>query len=58
LARTISTLHCELCSKAPGMWENYDASTGKGQRTPSISWTASIFLLLANSLYNETLSML
>ena len=38
---------CDLCVKEPGFWENYDALTGKGLRCPGYTWTASVFLLMA-----------
>jgi putative isomerase len=47
LAQLIAERFCDLCQQEPGFWENYDALTGKGLRCPGYSWTASIFLLLA-----------
>jgi putative isomerase len=47
LARLIAERFCDLCQQVPGFWENYDALTGNGLRCPGYSWTASIFLLLA-----------
>ena len=47
LARTIAERFCNMCLREPGFWENYDALTGKGLRCPGYSWTASVFLLLA-----------
>jgi putative isomerase len=47
LARLIAERFCNLCIQTPGFWENYDALTGKGLRCPGYSWTASVFLLLA-----------
>jgi putative isomerase len=47
LAKLIAERFCDLCQQEPGFWENYDALTGKGLRCPGYSWTASIFLLLA-----------
>lgn len=47
LAHTIAERFCDLCDKEPGFWENYNALTGKGLRCPGYSWTASVFLLLA-----------
>lgn len=47
LARLIAERFCNLCLQVPGFWENYDALTGKGLRCPGYSWTAAIFLLLA-----------
>ena len=50
LAYTIAERFCNLCLRSPGFWENYDALTGQGLRCPGYSWTASVFLLLANHL--------
>jgi glycogen debranching enzyme len=47
LAALISERFCDMCLQVPGFWENYDALTGQGLRCPGYSWTASIFLLLA-----------
>ncbi|MBN1372102.1 MAG: hypothetical protein JW987_09170 [Anaerolineaceae bacterium] len=47
LARTVAERFCDLCVKEPGFWENYDALTGKGLRCPGYTWTASVFLLMA-----------
>lgn len=47
LARAIAERFCDLCVEHPGFWENYDAVSGKGLRCPGYSWTASVFLLLA-----------
>jgi putative isomerase len=40
---------CDLVSTA-GMAENFDAQTGQGYHDFHFSWTASIFLILANEL--------
>jgi glycogen debranching enzyme len=56
LAREIAKRFCDTCAKEPGMYENYDALTGKGLRAPSYSWTASCFLLLAEFLHNTDLN--
>lgn len=53
LARTIAEKFCYMCQREPGFWENYDALTGKGLRCPGYSWTASVFLLLANWLAQQ-----
>ena len=53
LARTIAERFCDLCLEHPGFWENYDALSGKGLRCPGYSWTASVFLLLAEWLAKE-----
>ncbi len=47
LAHLIAERFCNMCLQEPGFWENYDALSGKGLRCPGYSWTASIFLLLA-----------
>jgi glycogen debranching enzyme len=47
LASLIARRFCDLCIQQPGFWENYDALTGKGLRCPGYSWTASVFILLA-----------
>ena len=47
LARLIAERFCNLCTREPGFWENYEALTGKGLRCPGYTWTASAFLLLA-----------
>lgn len=54
LAKLIAERFCDLCQQEPGFWENYDALTGKGLRCPGYSWTAAIFLLLAEWLQNQT----
>jgi glycogen debranching enzyme len=55
LAHLIAERFCNMCLQESGFWENYDALTGKGLRCPGYSWTASIFLLLAEWLekYNK-----
>lgn len=47
LAQTIAQRFCDMCVKEPVMWENYNALTGEGLRAPAYTWTASVFLLLA-----------
>lgn len=47
LARMIAERFCDLCVEHPGFWENYDAISGKGLRCPGYSWTAAVFLQLA-----------
>jgi hypothetical protein len=47
LARIIAARFCDMCVAAPGFWENYDALTGQGLCCPGYSWTAAVFLLLA-----------
>ncbi len=46
-AQIIALRFCEMCVHDPGFWENYDAITGKGLRCPGYSWTAAVFILLA-----------
>ncbi len=53
LARTIAERYCEMCLKSGGFWENYDALSGKGLRCPGYTWTASVFLLLAEWLKKD-----
>jgi putative isomerase len=53
LAHLIAERFCDLCRETPGFWENYDALTGKGLRCPGYSWTASVFLLLAEWLERD-----
>jgi hypothetical protein len=50
LAREIAKRFCDMCAREPGMYENYDALTGKGLRAPGYSWTSSCFLILAEYL--------
>jgi len=52
LARTIAERFCDLCAQDAGFWENYDALTGQGLRCPGYSWTAAVFLLLAEYLHD------
>ena len=53
LAKLIAQRFCDLVQQEPGFWENYDALTGTGLRCPGYSWTASIFLLLAEWLEDQ-----
>lgn len=53
LAHLIAERFCNLCLREPGFWENYDALTGKGLRCPGYSWTAAVFLLLAEWLAGD-----
>jgi putative isomerase len=53
LARLIAERFCKLVLQNPGFWENYDALTGEGLRCPGYTWTASIFLLLAEWLEKQ-----
>ena len=47
LAKVIAERFCDMCVKDPGMYENYNALTGKGLRCPTYSWTAAVYILLA-----------
>lgn len=49
LAREVALRFCRLCAKS-GLAENYDALTGAPLRDKAYTWTASVFLLLANDL--------
>ena len=53
LARTIAERFCNMFSKDPVSWENFDALTGQGLRCPGYSWTAAVFLLLAGWLAEQ-----
>ncbi|MFQ5794699.1 MAG: amylo-alpha-1,6-glucosidase [Candidatus Bipolaricaulia bacterium] len=52
LARRISERFCALCARS-GFAENYDALTGAARRDPGYTWTASVFLLLAERLRGQ-----
>ena len=46
-AREIARRFCDMCvNKAHGFYENFDALTGKGLRTPGYTWTSSVFLCM------------
>ncbi len=47
LATLIAKRFCKMCARDSAMWENYDAATGDGLCCPAYTWTASVFLLLA-----------
>jgi hypothetical protein len=53
LAGTIAERFCMMCARSPGMWENYDAQSGKGLCCPGYSWTAAVFILLAQWLREQ-----
>lgn len=53
LAATIAERFCAMAARS-GMAENYDALTGEGLRDRAYTWTASVFLLLANHLLERT----
>ncbi len=46
VAQDIAQRFCKLCAKS-GFAENFDAVTGAALRDPAYTWTASVFLLLA-----------
>lgn len=50
LARNLAERFCDLCVSQPAFWENFNALTGQGLRCPGYSWTAAVFLLLAEYL--------
>ena len=46
-AKEIALRFCDACvDKAHGFYENFDALTGEGLRTPGYTWTASAFLCM------------
>ena len=49
LARDVAERFCATCA-ASGFAENFDALSGEGLRDRAYTWTASVFLLLAESL--------
>lgn len=53
-ALSISEAYCQMCRKH-GFAENFDAKTGEGLRDKAYTWTSSVFLLLANDIYEEEL---
>lgn len=46
-AKTVAARFCNLCLTS-GFSENFDALTGKPLRDSSLSWTSSVFLILAH----------
>ena len=55
-AREIAARFCDACvDKAHGFYENFDALTGQGLRTPGYTWTASAFLCMAWDYCGDTL---
>ena len=50
LATEIARRFCNMCVRNPGMFENYDALSGKGQFCPGDSWTSAVFIMLAHEL--------
>ncbi|MFD0693113.1 amylo-alpha-1,6-glucosidase [Paenibacillus sp. GCM10027628] len=49
-ALDIAERFCRMAAKS-GMAENYDAQTGEGLRDRAFTWTSSVFLILANELF-------
>ena len=47
LAKDVAKRFCDMCLKS-GLWENYEATTGKGLRDPDYTWSASVYLILAH----------
>lgn len=47
LANTIATRFCRMCESS-GFAENFNARTGEGLRDRAYTWTASVYLLLAD----------
>lgn len=59
LAREHARRFCRACAGPDhAMHENHDASTGRGLRSPAYSWTAAVFIRLAEWLNAPTPSML
>jgi len=52
LADEIAERFCRLGNKS-GFPENYNALTGEALKCPAYTWTSSVFLLLANRLYEN-----
>ncbi len=48
LAWTIADRFCRVAAEDGRMWESYSPHSGEGQRCPSFSSSASVFILLAN----------
>ncbi|NOK81276.1 MAG: hypothetical protein GFH27_549287n357 [Chloroflexi bacterium AL-W] len=47
LARLVAQRFCDMCASNSGFWENYNALTGEGLRCPGYTWSAAVFILLA-----------
>jgi glycogen debranching enzyme len=52
LARKTAEKYCTMANQS-GMAENFNAITGEGLRDPAFTWTSSVFLILANELWEE-----
>lgn len=48
LAKTIAQRYCNNIKNHPTFNENYSASDGKALQAPGVSWTSSVFILLAH----------
>lgn len=53
LADAVSERFCRMCG-ASGFAENFNAQTGASLRDPAYTWTASVFLLLAQRMAQRT----
>ncbi|HEX8548926.1 MAG TPA: hypothetical protein VF691_18315 [Cytophagaceae bacterium] len=53
LAKIIAERFCDMVVDEPGMYENYNALTGKGQFAPNLCWTSNVFLLMAAWLHTS-----
>jgi hypothetical protein len=51
-AREVARRFCEMC-RTSGFAENFDALTGRPLRDKAYTWTASVFLLLAQDLWAD-----
>jgi hypothetical protein len=49
LAQQVRLRFCRMAAHS-GMYENFDARTGKGLRDPAYTWTSSVFLIMAHDL--------
>jgi hypothetical protein len=52
LAQEIRRRFCSIVSRN-GMYENFDAQTGRGLRDPAYTWTSSVFLIFAHELLTD-----
>lgn len=46
-AQQVAEAFCATCALDAIFWENYDAKTGRGLCCPAYTWTAAVFLLMA-----------
>ena len=53
LALRIARGFCDMCARAGGNYENYDALTGAGLCAPGYTWTAAVHLLFLRLLYQH-----